>query len=147
MTKFRGLTRRKLLQCAAAGAGATVGSGLVRGRGLLAQTDDAIVLPPDGARFKDVELTYFQDSGWLHAPLWLSPIFMKDAGVGIKSRQQYEGGDAMTQILPELLAEQPHFDWVQYPSPFFGAFAETGQLEPLDDYVARYPGGKEYLDW
>ena len=27
---------------------------------------------------------------------------MKDAGVGIKSRQQYEGGDAMNQVLPRV---------------------------------------------
>jgi multiple sugar transport system substrate-binding protein len=137
------LTRRKLLLLAAAAGGGL----LAGGRDLMAQTEDATVLPPDGGKFKNVELTYFQDSGWLHAPLWLSPIFMKEAGVGIKSRQQYEAGDAMNQVLPELLSQQPQFDWVQYPSPFFGTFAESGQLEPLDDYFARYPGGKEYLDW
>ena len=36
---------------------------------------------------------------------------------------------------------------MQYPSLFFGAFAETGQLEPLDDYFAKYEGTQEYLDW
>jgi len=146
MTQFRRLTRRRLLQAAAGGTAAAAGGLLVRGK-LLAQTEVPIVAPPDGGKFENVELTYFQDSGWLHAPLWLSPIFMKDAGVGIKSRQQYEGGDAMNQVLPELLSQQPHFDWVQYPCPFFGVFAETGQLEPLDQYFARYPSAKEYLDW
>jgi hypothetical protein len=145
MTDFKGLTRRKLLQFAAAGAAA--GGLLSQRRAVLAQTQEAIILPSESGRFENIELTYFQDSGWLHAPLWLSPIFMKDAGVGIKSRQQYEAGDAMNQVLPELLAEQPHFDWVQYPSPFFGTFAETGQLEPLDEYLMRYPSGKDYLDW
>ncbi len=135
------------MQFAAAGAGAAAGGRLTFGGRVLAQTEDVVIVPPDGGRFKDLELTYFQDSGWLHAPLWLSPIFMKDAGVGIKRRQQYEGGDAMNQVLPELLSQQPHFDWVQYPCPFFGAFAETGQLEPLDEYFARYPSSKEYLDW
>ena len=135
------------MQLAAAGTGAAAGGLLTFGGRALAETEAAIVVPPDGSRFKDVELTYFQDSGWLHAPLWLSPLFMKDAGVGIKSRQQYEGGDAMNQVLPELLSQQPHFDWVQYPCPFLGAFAETGQLEPLDEYFARYPSAKEYLDW
>lgn len=144
MTRSQRFTRRGLLQLAAAGA--AVG-GLTRGGRLLAQTDDAIIAPPEGGAFKDIELTYFQESGWLHAPLWLSPLFMKDAGVGIKNRQQYEGGDALNQVLPELLSQQPHFDWVQYPCAFFGAFAETGQLEPLDEYFARYPTAKDYLDW
>ena len=145
MTRVRELTRRELLRLAAAGTAA--GGLLAHGRNLLAQTDESIILPPDGARFENVELTYFQDSAWLHAPLWLAPIFMKDAGVGIKSRQQYDGADALNQILPELLSQQPHFDWVQYPSSFFGTFAESGQLEPLDEYLARYPSAKDYLDW
>jgi multiple sugar transport system substrate-binding protein len=144
MSRERGLTRRKLLRLAGAGAAAGL---LAAGPKLRAQTDDAVIAPPGGSKFKDVELTYVQDSGWLHAPLWLSPIFMKDAGVGIKSRQLYEAGDAMNQVLPELLSQQPHFDWVQYPCSFFGAFAETGQFEPLDDYLALYPSGKDYLDW
>src|SRR5262245_52950880 len=84
MNRSAGLTRRRLLRLAGAGAAA---SGLLLGSGKLrAQTDDAVIAPPGGVRFKDVALTYVQDSGWLHAPLWLSPIFMKDAGVGIKSR-------------------------------------------------------------
>ena len=41
----------------------------------------------------------------------------------------------------------PRFDFVQFPSLFFGAFAETGQLEPLDDYLAQYEGSQQYLDW
>src|SRR6185312_17034009 len=114
MTRVPELTRRKLLQIAAAGA--ATGGLLADGRALLAQTDEPIILPSDGARFANVELTYFQDSGWLHAPLWLAPIFMKDAGVGIKARQQYDGADALNQVLPELLSQQPHFGWVQYPS-------------------------------
>src|SRR5262245_22622938 len=73
----RGLTRRNLLRLAGAGAAAGL---LAGGRTLRAQTDDDAIAPPGGAKFKDVELTYAQDSGWLHAPLWLSPIFMKDAG-------------------------------------------------------------------
>ena len=136
------LTRRRLLQSAGAAGGLLLGGGRPR-----AQADDAIVTPPDGGKFSNVELTYFQDSGWLHAPLWLSPLFMKDAGVGIKSRQQYDGAAALDQLLPELLAPQPHCDWLQYPCPFFGAFAETGELEPLDEYFLRYPSARDYLDW
>ena len=72
---------------------------------------------------------------------------MKEAGVGIESREMYDGGDAVAKILPQLLSRKPRFDFVQYPALFFGAFAETGQLEPLDDYLAQYEGSQEYLDW
>src|SRR5262249_57165430 len=101
------LPRRSLRQLAAGGAGAAAGNLLTLDHAL-GQTEDTAVAPPDGGRFKDLELTYAQDSGWLHAPLWLSPIFMKDAGVGIKNRQQYDDDSAMSQVLPELLAPQPH---------------------------------------
>ncbi len=142
---FRGLTRRKFLQSAAAGAGVAASRNLWMPRGAYAQ--EAAVMPPGGKKFNNVELTYFQDTNWLHAPLWLSPIFMQDAGVGIKNREMYGGGDTVAKVLPQLLARQPRFDWVQFPSLFFGAFAETGQLEPLDDYFAQYESAKEYLDW
>ena len=82
----------------------------------------AQAVPPGKKLFKDIELTYFQDSNWLHSPLWLSPHLMKEAGVGIKSRENYDGGDAVAKILPQLLSKRPRFDWVQFPSLFFGAF-------------------------
>ncbi len=104
-------------------------------------------MPPGGKKFKDIELTYFQDGNWLHAPLWLSEQFRKDAGVSIKSRELYDGGDTVAKVLPQLLSRKPRFDWVQYPCLFFGQFVETGQLEPLDDYFAQYAGSQEYLDW
>jgi multiple sugar transport system substrate-binding protein len=141
---FRGLARRKFLKYAAAGAGVAAGGTMLPFRNARAEP---AVMPPGGKKFGNVELTYFQDSNWLHAPLWLSPAFMKDAGVGIKSRELYEGGDTVAKVLPQLLSRNPRFDWVQFPSLFFGAFAETGQLEPLDDYFAQYANSKEYLDW
>ena len=141
---FSGLSRRKFMQYAAAGAGGTVANRMF---GAAARADQAIILPPGGKRFPDIQLTYFQDSNWLHAPLWLSPIFQKDAGVSIKSREMYEGGDTMAKVLPQLLSRNPRFDWVQYPCLFYGAFAETGQLEPLDDYLAKYDSAAEYLKW
>jgi multiple sugar transport system substrate-binding protein len=144
MSIFNGLTRRKFLAGASAGAALAAG-GFGRAREVFAQ--DRIMLPPGKKLFNDVELTYFQDSNWLHAPLWLSPIFMKEAGVGIKSRELYEGGDTVAKVLPQLLSRNPRFDWVQFPSLFFGAFAETGMLEPLDDYFAQYADAEDYLDW
>ena len=134
--------RRKFLQGAAAGAAA---AGLPAQLALAA--GHAQKVPPGKKLFKDIELTYFQDSNWLHAPLWLSPLLQKEAGVGIKSRENYDGGDAVAKILPQLLSKRPRFDWVQFPSLFFGTFAQTGQLEPLDDYLAQYEGTSEYLDW
>ena len=142
---FKGMARRKFMKYAAAGAGTAAANRFSLGGKAFAQ--DKVILPPSGKKFPDVELTYFQDSNWLHAPLWLSPTFQKDAGVGIKSREMYDGGDTMAKVLPQLLSKQPRFDWVQYPSLFFGAFAETGQLEPLDAYFAQYPSAKDYLDW
>ena len=145
---FRGLTRRKFLRSAAMGAGAmAAGNGLFSGRAARAQDTDFSFLTPPGGRFNDVELTYFQDSNWLHAPLWLSPHFAEHAGVSIASREIYEGGDTVARVLPQLLSRRPRFDWVQFPSLFFGAFAETGQLEPLDPYFERYPDAQEYFDW
>lgn len=135
-------TRRVFLKGVAAGAGAAAASQL-----LPATAQAATPVPPGKKLFKDIELTYFQDSNWLHSPLWLSPHLKKEAGVGIKSREMYDGGDAVAKILPQLLSRKPRFDWVQYPSLFFGAFAETGQLEPLDDYLAKYEGTQDYLDW
>jgi hypothetical protein len=140
---FRGLTRRGFM----AGAGAAaVGAGslvLPARRGWARERKS---FTPGRKLFNDIELTYFQDNNWLHAPLWLSPTFMKDAGVGIKSRELYEGGDTVAKILPQLLSRRPRFDWMQFPSLFFGAFAEAGQLKPLDDYFAQYEGNREYLD-
>ena len=144
MGAFSHLTRRKFMKSAAAGAGAMAASQYVPNE-LMAGSHSKI-LPPDG-RFKNIELTYFQDNNWLHAPLWLSPMFQKDAGVSIKSRELYDGGDTIAKVLPQLLSRKPRFDWVQYPDLFFGQFAETGQLEPLDEYFARYQGSQEYLDW
>lgn len=139
----KGLTRRTFLQDTAAAAGLAATAGLAIPR----RAHAAQKVPPGKKLFKDVELTYFQDTNWLHAPLWLSPLLMKEAGVGIKSREQYSGGDAVAKILPQLLSRKPRFDWVQYPSLFFGAFAETGMLEPLDPYFERYEGADKYLDW
>jgi hypothetical protein len=129
-----GLSRRKFMQHAAAGVGGFAASKTFGGRARAQGSN--IIMPPAGKKFADVQLTYFQDSLWLHAPLWLSPIFQKDAGVSIKRRELYEGGDTMAKVLPELLSKNPRFDWVQYPCLFYGALAETGQLEPLDDYLA-----------
>ncbi len=81
---FSGLSRRKFMQYAAAGATGAAGSQMFGGR---ARADSSIIMPPGGKKFADVQLTYFQDSNWLHAPLWLSPTFQKDAGVSIKSRE------------------------------------------------------------
>lgn len=142
MGAFSGFTRRKFMKSVAAGAGAAaLNSTIIR------PSYAATSVPPGKKLFKDIELTYFQDSNWLHSPLWLSEHLKKEAGVGIKSRENYDGGDAVAKILPQLLSRKPRFDFVQYPSLFFGAFAETGQLEPLDDYFAQYEGTDEYLDW
>ena len=94
---FKGMARRKFMKYAAAGAGAAAANRFSVGGKAFAQ--DKVILPPSGKKFPDVELTYFQDSNWLHAPLWLSPTFQKDAGVGIKSREMYEGGDTMAKVL------------------------------------------------
>ena len=138
-----GWTRRKFLKGVAAGAGAAALGGALPGQ----MAYGAQAVPPGKKLFNDVKLKYFQDSNWLHAPLWLSDLMMKEAGVGIESREMYDGGDAVAKILPQLLTRRPRFDFVQYPALFFGAFAETGQLEPLDDYLARYQGSQDYLDW
>ena len=143
MGMFSHITRRKFLKGAAAGAAALGASGVAAPR--LGRAAQAV--PPGKKLFNDIELTYFQDSNWLHAPLWLSDHLMAEAGVGIKSREQYDGGDAVAKILPQLLSRNPRFDWFQFPSLFFGAFAETGQLEPLDKYLEKYEGTSEYLDW
>lgn len=142
---FSSLTRRTFMQRVAGGAAIAAGSRIMRAGNARAQNQ--VVLPSGGKKFESIELTYLQDSSWLHAPLWLSPAFMKEAGVGIKSRELYEGAEAMQKVLPQFLAKQSSFDWVEYPCPFFGGLAETGQLEPLDDYFARYEDSKEYLDW
>jgi multiple sugar transport system substrate-binding protein len=137
-----GWTRRRFLQSAAMGAGVAASMKYGMPRSFAAEA-----VPPGKKLFKDVKLRYFQDTNWNHAPLWLSPLLEKEAGVGIASREMYDGGDAVAKILPQLLSRNPRFDWAQYPSLFFGAFAETGQLEPLDDYFAKYAGTSEYLDW
>lgn len=135
-------TRRKFMNNVAMGAGAAA-AGAASGRLAWGQE----MVPPGKKLFNDIGLKYFQDSNWLHAPLWLSDHLMKEAGVGIESREMYDGGDAVAKILPQLLSRQPRFDFVQYPSLFFGAFASTGQLEPLDPYFEKYEGTDEYLDW
>ncbi len=142
MSIFSAITRRKFMQNVAASAGAAA-----MGNSLITPSFGATNVPPGKKLFKDIKLNYFQDSNWLHAPLWLSKHLEAEAGVGIKGREMYDGGDAIAKILPQLLSKRPRFNWVQYPSLFFGAFAETGQLEPLDEYFAQYDGTKEYLDW
>ena len=90
MGAFSHLTRRKFLKSAAAGAGAVAANKMLPSD--LTAGGHQKIMPPNG-RFKDIELTYFQDNNWLHAPLWLSETFQKDAGVSIKSRELYGGGD------------------------------------------------------
>ncbi|MHA1525328.1 MAG: ABC transporter substrate-binding protein, partial [Alphaproteobacteria bacterium] len=142
MGLFSGFTRRKFLKGVAAAAGASAMTPT-----FATMAGAQTMVPPGKKLFKDIELTYFQDSNWLHAPMWLSDLIRKEAGVGIKGRENYDGGDAIAKILPQLLSKRPRFDWVQYPALFFGALAETGQLEPLDDYFAQYQGSQDYLDW
>lgn len=142
MGMLSGYTRRKFMKNVAMGAGAAAGVAMP---GRLAWAQESV--PPGKKLFNDVGLKYFQDSNWLHAPLWLSDHLMKEAGVGIESREMYDGGDAVAKILPQLLSRRPRFDFVQYPSLFFGAFASTGQLEPLDPYFEKYAGTSDYLDW
>ncbi len=142
MSIFSGFTRRKFMKGVAASAlAASSAPAIIR------PASAATAVPPGKKLFKDIKLKYFQDSNWLHAPMWLSPLLEKEAGVGIESREMYDGGDAVAKILPQLLTKRPRFDFVQYPSLYFGALAETGQLEPLDDYFAQYEGSQEYLDW
>ena len=143
---FSGLTRRRIVQSSLA-AGALAAGGLRLPRSARAQGYDMSFLAPPNGKFDNVELTYFQDSNWNHAPLWLSPHFQEQAGVSIASREMYSGGDTVAKVLPQLLSRQPRFDWVQFPSLFFGAFAETGQLEPLDEYFARYADAEQYKQW
>lgn len=142
MSLFNRWTRRQFMRNVAIGAGTAAMAGMPGRRSWAAQP-----VPPGKKLFNDIELRYFQDSNWLNAPLWLSPLLQKEAGVGIASRELYDGGDAVAKILPQLLTSKPRFDWVQYPSLFFGAFASTGQLEPLDEYYAKYDGTQDYLDW
>jgi len=142
MGMMSGYMRRKFMKNVAMAAGAST-MGMPMGR--LAWGQEAV--PPGKKLFKDIKLRYFQDSNWLHAPMWLSDHLMKEAGVGIDSREMYDGGDAVAKILPQLLSRKPRFDFVQYPSLFFGAFASTDQLEPLDPYFEQYAGTQDYLDW
>ncbi len=141
---FSAMNRRKFVRTAAAAAGVAASSRIAMPKRAFA---DSKSLTPSAKLFNDIELTYFQDSNWLHAPLWLSDKFMAEAGVGIKSRELYEGGDTMAKVLPQLLSRSPRFDFVQFPSLFFGSFAETGMLEPLDEYFAQYAESADYLDW
>ena len=143
MGMFGHLTRRKFLQGAATGA-ATLGAS---GVALLRPGRAARTVPPGKKLFNDIELSYLQDSTWGHAPLWLSDHLKAEAGVSIGHRQQYDGTDAVASILPQLHSGVPRLDWIQFPSLFFGTFAETGQLEPLDPYLEKYKGTSEYLDW
>ncbi len=143
MAMMKDWTRRKFMKNVAMGAGAAAAGAAAPGRLAWGQE----MVPPGKKLFNDVGLKYFQDSNWLHAPLWLSDHLMAEAGVGIESRELYDGGDAVAKILPQLLSRRPRFDFVQYPSLFFGAFASTGQLEPLDPYFEKYEGTSEYLDW
>ncbi len=143
---FRGLTRRRMVKGSATAAALMAGGGLSLGRRARAEVSlDPFRAPGD--KMFNQELTYFQDGNWLHAPLWLSPHFQKAAGVSVASREIYSGGDTVAKVLPQLLSRQPRFDFVQFPSLFFGAFAETGMLEPLDDYFAQYDDAPDYLDW
>jgi len=150
---FSGLTRRRFMQNAALGAGGLAAAqAFPFGNRAWSQSyADRLaehLKPPKGVSFEDIALTYFQDTNWLHAPLWLSPHFKEHANISIASREQYAGGDTMAKILPQLLSRNPRFDWFQTPSLFLGAFAQTGQLEPLDSYFERYgQEGKDYLDW
>ncbi len=136
-------TRRKFMKNIAMGAGAAAAGTALPGR--MGWGMESV--PPGKKLFNDIGLKYFQDSNWLHAPLWLSDHIMAEAGVGIESREIYEGGDAVAKILPQLLSRNPRFDFVQYPCLYFGAFAATGQLEPLDPYLEEYEGTQAYLDW
>lgn len=146
MGLFSGLSRRRMMQNSAAAA-LMGGSSLGLGRKSWgAEGNLDAFKAPDGRMFNK-ELTYFQDGNWLHAPLWLSPHFQEAAGVSIASRELYSGGDTVAKVLPQLLSRRPRFDFVQFPSLFFGAFAETGQLEPLDPYFDRYADAAEYHDW
>ena len=104
MGAFSHLTRRKFLKSAAAGAGAVAANKMLPSD--LTAGGHQKIMPPNG-RFKDIELTYFQDNNWLHAPLWLSETFQKDAGVSIKSRELYGGGDTVAKVLPQLLSRKP----------------------------------------
>ncbi|MGF1561674.1 MAG: extracellular solute-binding protein, partial [Geminicoccaceae bacterium] len=142
---FSGLTRRRMLKGSATSAALMAGGGFP----LLSKRARAeLALEPfkaPGGKMFNSDLTYFQDGNWLHAPLWLSPHFKEAAGVGIASRELYSGGDTVAKVLPQLLSNRPRFDFVQFPSLFFGSFAETGMLEPLDDYFAQYDDANDYL--
>ena len=94
-----------------AGAGAAaVGAGSLALPARRGWARESKSFTPGRDLFNDIELTYFQDSNWLHAPLRLSPTFMKDAGAGIKSRELYDGGDTMAEVLPQLLSRRLRFD-------------------------------------
>ena len=75
MSIFSAYTRRKFLRNAAAGAGAAAAASVLPRNAFGAQA-----VPPGKKLFNDIDLTYFQDSNWLHAPLWLSPHLKKEAG-------------------------------------------------------------------
>ena len=121
----------------AGGALAAGGMGLGLGAGSLkAET-----------RFKDIEVAGLWDNNWQNAPMWLSPLLQKEAGVSLKSRELYDAGETTAKIVPQLLSNNPRFDWFCMPSLYFGLFTEVGLLESLDQYLDNFGGSKEYFDW
>ncbi|MGD9536867.1 MAG: ABC transporter substrate-binding protein [Alphaproteobacteria bacterium] len=136
MGAFSHLSRRRFMKGTALAAGsAAFAPGFLRSRYARAEK-----------RF-DIDIPVSWDSNWQNAALWLSPLIKEEAGVGISSHEIYDSGETTAKLFPQLLSKNPRFSWAVYPSLYFGVFAESGVLEPLDDYLAQYEGAAEYDEW
>ena len=145
---LNGYTRRKFLRSAAIGAGAMAGSkGLFAGRG--AQAQDMSFLTPPGGKFNNIELTYFQDSNWLHAPLWLSPHFPRampaSRSPGVRCMTAATRSPACCR---SFCRASRAFDWVQFPSRCSSVRSPrpaSWNLWTSISHATTTPN--EYLDW
>ena len=133
------LSRRDFVRGSAMAGGALALGGMGTGLGAGSLKADK--------RFNDIEVAGLWDNNWQNAPMWLSPLLQAEAGVSLKSRELYDAGETTAKIVPQLLSNNPRFDWFCMPSLYFGLFAEVGLLEPLDQYLDNFGGSAEYFDW
>jgi len=107
---------------------------------------EKIPVPRYDKKFKDIKLKVAADE--FAAPMFemYADELYKEAGIEFGPIDLYPCKKEPEVLFPPLLTGTPPWDIVQYCALRTADYIETGQLEPLDSYLAEYEGTDEYLD-
>jgi ABC-type glycerol-3-phosphate transport system substrate-binding protein len=96
--------------------------------------------------FSGVEVSMIKDAGCGYYEDWCAPWLQKECGIKFLTDkfERIDFSKLLDKELPDLISGgAPTWNLMQICGLFFGDVVATGQLEPLDKYIAKFYGWSE----